>query len=160
MKESCKDNNMVDYARKLAVVKQALESAEPAEGILWWPYDNVPAGTPTVMGLLDEAGFPMPTTNNRTTRARIIESLRMLGVPIYELHDGKWPRYCSPPLFGFKEAYAVVMAVSSLKGLRQSDAVHLANKVLSCTRPQDATRIRHAFRFEDGPGRPSNPGRP
>ena len=149
MKESRKDNNMVDYARKLAVVKQALESADPNEGILWWPYDNAPAGTPTVMGLLDEAGFPLPSTNNRTTRARIIESLRMLGVPIVELRGSKWPRYSSPPLFGFNEAYAVVMAIVSLKGLKRGDAEFLANKVLSCTRTQDAARLRQAFRIQE-----------
>ena len=147
--ESRKDSNMIVYARKLAVVKQALESADPNEGILWWPYDNAPAGTRTVMGMLDEAGFPLPSTNNRTTRARIIESLRMLGVPIVELRGSKWPRYCSPPLFGFQEAYAIVEAIDSLEDIERDDVDHLANKVLSCTSKQDATRVRQAFRIQE-----------
>ena len=144
-----KNDNMVDYARKLAAVKHALESAEPSEGILWWPYDGVPAGELTVMGILDEAGFPLPSTNNRTTRLRILESLRMLGSPIYELHEGRWPRYCIPSLFSFKEAYAIADALFNAKGLDVDDAVRLCNKVLSCTRERDTGRIRTAFRIEE-----------
>ena len=142
------NDNAVDYARKLAIVKHALESADPAEGILWWPYDGVPAGERTVMGVLDEAGFPLPSTNNRTTRQRILESLRMLGSPVSELHEGRWPRYCIPSLFSFAEAYAVVDAPYDAKDLGADDAACLANKVLSCAREYDAKRIRSAIRVK------------
>ena len=144
-----KSDNMVDYARKLAVVKDVLERTDPAEGILWWPYDGVPVGEQTVMGALDEAGFPLPSTNNRTTRGRILDSLRMLGVNVCELYEGRWPRYFVPPLLSFAEGYAVVEALMQARGINPEDKKLLAGKVLTCTREKDASRIRSAFRLRD-----------